>query len=60
MTLAEYRECKEERRRLKRQLAQMILTRCVGQAQTIHKRFSEIERRCKEYEREHGEDTLSK
>lgn len=54
LTLAEYNEFKKERFRLKKDLANMIRTKCVKKVWDIKKRLDSINKQLEEYEKEHG------
>lgn len=54
VSLAEYNELLQEKRRLKRQLAEMMLTKCLKQAKPVSKRLHEIKRRIQEYKEENN------
>jgi hypothetical protein len=54
VSLAEYNELLQEKRRLKRQLAEMMLTKCLKQAKPVSKRLHEIKRRIQAYKEENN------
>lgn len=56
LSAAEYTEFKKERFRLKKDLANMIRTKCVHKVHDIKKRLDSINRQMEEYKREKGID----